>query len=352
MYDVAFVGTGPDPDNPVSGESFAMAYRHAPGYERLDNCRIVACADLVPENAEAFAEHFDINAAHVYEDYGEMVRETEPDIVSVCTPVPTHASIVLDLVEAGVEAVHCEKPMALTWGDAKAMAREAWRADVQLTFNHQRRFTYPFRDAKERIEAGDIGELERVEVSCGELLDNGTHFIDLANFYNDDHAAEWVIGQIDYREEQVKYGAHNENHGLVQWAYENGVQGLAATGDGADLVGVQTRAVGTDGEIRAQATWRDGPSLRIRRGDDWETIEKETEETGAIEGAIEHLVACLDSGTEPEISARQALSQTELIFGAYESSRRRGRVEFPLDVEDNPLEAMVESGELNPEPEA
>ena len=41
-----------------------------------------------------------------------------------------------------------------------------------------------------------------------------------------------------------------------------------------------------------------------------------------------------------------------MIFGAWESARRRGRVEFPLDIEDNPLEAMVESGELTPEPPA
>jgi predicted dehydrogenase len=131
MYDVAFVGTGPDPDDPVSGESFAMAYRHAPGYERLENCDIVACADIVPENAEAFAGHFDIDAEHIYEDYAAMLAEADPDIVSICTPVPTHAPIVLDIIDDdSVEAIHCEKPMALEWGDAKTMAQEAWRADV------------------------------------------------------------------------------------------------------------------------------------------------------------------------------------------------------------------------------
>jgi hypothetical protein len=32
-----------------------MAYKHAAGYERLDNCELVACADIVRENAMAAA---------------------------------------------------------------------------------------------------------------------------------------------------------------------------------------------------------------------------------------------------------------------------------------------------------
>jgi hypothetical protein len=48
------------------------------------------------------------------------------------------------------------------------------------------------------------------------------------------------------------------------------------------------------------------------------------------------------------LDASNALIATEIIFGAYESSRRRGRVDFPLTIEDNPLAAMVENGDLQP----
>jgi hypothetical protein len=41
---------------------------------------------------------------------------------------------------------------------------------------------------------------------------------------------------------------------------------------------------------------------------------------------------------------------TELIFAIYESVRRRGRVDLPLDAEDNPLEALVDAGEIVPTP--
>jgi hypothetical protein len=43
------------------------------------------------------------------------------------------------------------------------------------------------------------------------------------------------------------------------------------------------------------------------------------------------------------------LQATELIFASWESARRRGRVDLPLEIEDNPLEDMVEAGQLGPE---
>jgi len=352
-HNVAFVGTGPEPENPVWGESAAMAYQHAPGYAALENCSLVACADLVEENALAFAEEFDIPESGVFEDYEAMLAAAEPDIVSVCTPVPTHAPIVLDLVESGVpDAIHCEKPMATTWDDARLMAQEADRADVQLTFNHQRRFEPRWRRPKELLDDGEIGELQRVEVAAKTLLDNATHFLDLANCYADEARIEWVLGALDYREEHVKYGAHNANQTLVQWAYESGVTGLAATGHGQDLVGAANRLVGDGGVIEVNPHGADAAARIRRAGDDeWQEIDVSVEGwQGSIPAAIEHVVDCLDEGREPELSARRALSVTELIFGAYESARRRGRVEFPLREGGNALEEMVEAGELTPEP--
>ena len=65
-YRVAIVGTGANPET-RGRDGYAMAYRHAKGYERLESCSLVACADIVRENAEAFAEHHDIE--EVYEDH-------------------------------------------------------------------------------------------------------------------------------------------------------------------------------------------------------------------------------------------------------------------------------------------
>ena len=127
------------------------------------------------------------------------------------------------------------------------------------------------------------------------------------------------------------------------------MQGIATTGFGEDGVGVHHRIQGTEGTI--EVTPWGSPQARIREdGGDWEPLVDGVENSSAVPPAIDHVVECLNDGTEPEISARHALAVTEIIFAAWESSRRRGRVDLPLDIDDNPLESMVESGALTPEP--
>ena len=91
-YTVAIIGTGADPDQ-RDRDGYAMAYRHGPGYQRLDKCNLAACADIVPENASAFAENFDLET--VYTDHKTLLRKESLDIVSVCVPPDIHAEIVV-----------------------------------------------------------------------------------------------------------------------------------------------------------------------------------------------------------------------------------------------------------------
>ncbi|MFB6141573.1 MAG: Gfo/Idh/MocA family protein [Halosimplex sp.] len=352
-HDVAFIGTGDEADLKNPGpDGFAMNYYHAEGYERLDDCDLVACADLERERAAAFAARFDIDDEGVFEDYERMLDEAEPDIVSVSVWPDIHADVVVDCAATeSVEAVHCEKPMDLTWGDSRRMAAVCRERGVQLTFNHMRRFKPTWVRARERIESGAIGDLERVELSPGNIYDGGTHAIDFATGVVGDRPAEWVIGGIDYREENRWFGAHNENQAHAHWRYEGGVDAVVSTGGDRSFVPADMRFLGSDGVLEvgpedseADLRWRtDG-------GDGWEdqTVE-EGAWTDPIRDAVAHVVECLESGEKPVIGAENALNSTEIIFAIWESARRRGRVDLPLEIDDNPLEAMVESGDLDPQ---
>jgi predicted dehydrogenase len=261
--------------------------------------------------------------------------------------------MVADCAAAGVKAIHCEKPMADSWGAARGMVEVCAEHGVQLTFNHQRRFGAPFAGARALLDDGAIGTLVRVEVSCADIYDWGTHYLDMCGFYTGEQQAEWVIGQIDYRTEKRIFGAHVENEAVGAWRYRNGVFGMVATGAAAGLVGVDNRLTGTDGTIEVGV--RGGPLLRVRRGENgsWESIDTGGEGLhgpGFVERAIADLVEALQTGRESLLSARRALNATEIIFAIYESSRRRARVDLPLTIDDHPLVAMVESGALHPAP--
>ncbi|WP_435102768.1 Gfo/Idh/MocA family protein [Halarchaeum sp. P4] len=357
-YTAAVIGTGPDPETQTV-ESFAMGYRHAEAYRRHDDIEVVACADVVPENAEAFADEFDCAA---YEDYEEMLADAAPDVVSVTVPPAIHEDIIVGCARSGVvDAIHAEKPIADTWGGAKNAVQECWRNDVQLTFNRQRRFLKPFTEAKRLLDAGEVGELRQVEITWGDFFDTGAHTIDLAGMFNDDRPAEWIIAQLDYREEDVRFGMHQENQMLAQWRYENGVHGTLTTGAGADLHDSAFRVRGTEGDILIDV--EDGPMLAVERGGERDAIDVEGETIHStpederfhsvpIERAVADAIACLGTDEESGLSGRIGLNTAEIVFGGYESVRRRGRVDFPLDVEDNAFAAMVEEGVVGPDADA
>ncbi len=127
--------------------------------------------------------------------------------------------------------------------------------------------------------------------------------------------------------------------------------GLTCTGRPSPL-GAHNRLIGTEGIIEIDPTDL-GLSRIWRMGGRWEPLDHGGESVhgpGNNERSIAHVIECLETGAEPETGARNALQATELFFAAWESSRLRGRVDLPLDIEDNPLVAMVESGDLTPKP--
>ena len=79
---VGVIGTG---KRKPRGDRFgyAMAYQHGDAYQKLDTCEMVACADIVEENAKAFAENYGFAAT--YTDYKEMLAKEQLDVVSICT---------------------------------------------------------------------------------------------------------------------------------------------------------------------------------------------------------------------------------------------------------------------------
>ena len=321
---------------------------HARGYAASKDVKMVACADPMVENAEAFAEVHGIPKSGVYSDYKKMLKEVKPDIVSVCTWTGLHTEMIVNTAEAGVKAIHAEKPIAPTWGEARKLYQACVDNDVMITFCHQRRFGANFAKAKELANDGTIGELHRVEGYCPNLFDWGTHWFDMFFFYNNDKPVEWVMGQIDCSKLSSAFGIPMEAHGLSYIKWQNGVCGLLVTGGGGERC--SNRLIGTDGIIELNVP--DGPSLRVmsKGAADWEAPDLKGVVPPGDDTTLAtlDLIDCLKTGREPVLSGRKAMQATELIFATYESSRRRARIYLPLEIEDSPLLSMLEEGVVGP----
>ena len=321
---------------------------HARGYAASKDVVVVACADPIRESREAYVEHFGVERS--YADYQEMLDKEDLDIVSVCTWTGMHREIIEAVVASSVKVIQSEKPMAPTWGDAKAIMKACNDNDVVITFCHQRRFGAPFVKAKQLVKEGAIGKLTRVEGACPNLFDWGTHWFDMFFFYNDDVPAEWVIGQIDGEGTRDIFDVPCEGSGLSWIRFQNGLEGLLATG-GVKFEGPKNRLIGTHGTIEIQVS-KEMPIRLMRKGaSDWEfpDLAGVAAHSDATICSVLDLVDAIRCNREPELSGRKALAATELIFATYESSRRRGKVTLPLDVDDSALIAMLADGSITRE---
>jgi predicted dehydrogenase len=347
-YRYAIVGTGREHGS-EGATGFGMGHPHIRAFQRTGRTELSAIAEPVEANARHFLEKHGQASARIFPDVHAMLAEVKPDIASVCTWPHLHAEITVALCEAGVRAVHCEKPMATTWGDARRMKAAAAANGTLLTFNHQRRFLEPFQTVRQLVREGAIGKLQRLEATCGDLFDWGTHWIDMLFFFNEETPVEWVIGQIDSRTERRTFGAFTEDQGICCFKFQNGVRGLLLTGFEANT-GIAHRLIGFEGMI--EIGWDSKVRVRGEGDTGWRTLELAEGIHGeeAIPRAAEDIIRALDDPAHiSPLSVDNALRTSEVIFATYESSRHRGRVELPLIPDDSALLAMLEARQIGPE---
>jgi len=91
--------------------------------------RLAAVASRTDEGARAFAARFGGVRAHG--DYGSLLADPEVDAVYISTPHPFHAEWARAAARAG-KHILCEKPLAMTCDEARAVVDEARRAGVFL----------------------------------------------------------------------------------------------------------------------------------------------------------------------------------------------------------------------------
>lgn len=127
---------------------------HLPGLALCPEARVHAVCD--PNPAALAAARQQTGAPVAAADYESIVTRDDVHAVIIATPNDTHLPIALRAVAHG-KHVLCEKPLALTAADARAMAAAADKAGVR----HMTAFTYRFvpamRYLHHLVSRGDLG---------------------------------------------------------------------------------------------------------------------------------------------------------------------------------------------------
>lgn len=342
---------------------------HARGYQANPEFELVACADISPEALKVFGEQFSVPPEKRYLDYNQMLDREKPDIVSICSHHHLHAPMTIEVAARKPKAIFCEKPIALSLGEADAMIEACRESNTLLIIGHQRRFSPQYVSAYKALRNDEIGELQFIEGHGHpgtSLTVDGTHTVDLMRWYADDVQVKWVMGQIDFREHHPAWGAEVENAAMALFSFNTGVRGILTLGGSTvssqgvkqyeplwpEVTGSNYQHIilrGTKGiiEIDGDSPTEERPWIRLIK--DGKVQELPTIWDSSIPNhlrtshayLIRLLLESLETGTYHPLDASSARATLEVLMAIYESSRRRAVVQLPLDVQENPLFDML-----------
>lgn len=147
-----------------------LVHGHAGGFltgalQRTD-IQIVGIAE--PDRAlfDTYAAKFHLDASLYHADLEELLRASKPQAVLVYTSTFDHRKVV-ELCARYSTPVMMEKPLAVTYEDAQAIARAARAAKIQVLVNYETSWYPSNHAAYEILHGGEIGEVRKVVVHDG-----------------------------------------------------------------------------------------------------------------------------------------------------------------------------------------
>ena len=133
-------------------------WAYLPALKRADLFRLCAVHDVDAAAARSTAGAF---IARACATTAELLMEKDVEAVFVCTPPQAHSEAVLAALEAG-KHVLCEKPLAATLGEARAMCQAAQKAKTVHMVNFSFRFRPETAFMVAIIRSGILGKIYHV----------------------------------------------------------------------------------------------------------------------------------------------------------------------------------------------
>ena len=316
-----------------------FASNHLNGWKAVRGAGLAAVCDLDGDKARACAGEFGIEA--VYTDPEEMLRGAGLDFVDIVTQPHTHRPLVELAARHGV-AVVCQKPMAPSLEEARAMVEACAAAGVPFMVHENFRWQAPMRAVA--YAAAGIGELFFGRVSFRSafdvyanqpylatdprfiIYDLGVHALDLARFFMGD------VESLCCHTQRVNPAIRAEDVATMLLKMRSGASCVVDISYASRLpeeLFPQTlvHLEGREGSVSL------GPNFeltvtsggRVERRDVtpvapvWATPPAE-----AIQESVpriqQHWADCLRERAVPETCGADNLRTLELVFGAYESA--------------------------------
>ncbi|MBB6637313.1 Gfo/Idh/MocA family protein [Cohnella thailandensis] len=306
-------------------------------WQSVKGAEIVAIFDIDASKAELLAQKYGIQG---YDRFDQMIADTHPDFIDICTPPASHYEYVRLAVDLGLPAL-CQKPLAPTLEESEQLVRYATERGLPLMVNENWRWQPWYRHIKNIIASGRLGQVYYAYFSMrpgdgwGEnpypvqpyfksmekflMFETGIHFIDTFRF---------LFGEIDSvycQSRRINPVIKGEDLSIMFANFVNGMVGVydanrvAYTPINRSPTYGSMVIEGTEGKVRLD---EEGRIYVMRRGGAEEEYRYDIPDGykgGSAIAAQQHFADCLRTGSAFETSGTDYLTNMRILFTCYES---------------------------------
>ena len=303
---------------------------------KLDNAKLVAVSDL---SKKALKTVKNTGVKKTFTDYEQLLKD--PDIDAVVIALPTHLHLQCAKQAAEAEKhIFLEKPIAKNTTEAKEIISAAQRNSIKLMVGYPLRFDTAFRNLKEKIKSGPLGDIEianatyisagpffhRAESQApapvpewwfnkeltggGALIDTGIHMINLLR---------WYFGEITDIKSHLghRFNMNLEDHAICLAHFESGTTAIINVGWFSQQYQLEVAICGTV----KHAIVRNIPPNRILAAAQMLIMNTSTFWQPYI-AELGYFINCIANDIQPSPSGMDGLKDLEAIEKAYKNTMK------------------------------
>jgi predicted dehydrogenase len=316
----------------------SFAHHHGEAYisnvRQMEGVELLGVADDDPMRGQTVAAQNQTYYFHSYED----LLEAKPDGVIICTENNRHRYLVEMAASRGIHVL-CEKPIATTLEDARAIVDACDQANVLLMTAFPMRFSAPLLEIKTRLDQGDYGDIycfnatnqgelptkhrawfvDAELAGGGAIMDHTVHLVDIMRWLtNSEVDTVYASSNRIFHAEEVEV----ETGALEMLTFENGV---FATIDASwsrpqywpTWGGLTFEMVTQRGAVVVDAFRQ---NLNIYRHD-WQRSNWAYWGSDMNQAMVRDFAAAIRENRPPRVTGIDGLRAVEATLAAYESDR-------------------------------
>ncbi len=332
---VAVIGSGRA--GMVHARNFARKVRRA---------RLVALMDQKAERVKEKAHELEVD--NYYTELDQVLSDPEVDAVVIGTPTFTHAEIASVAARAGKDIL-CEKPLAISLEEADKISAAVEDSGVHFMVGFMRRFASGFVEARERIVAGEIGEVMTVkstgrgpglpprwaldpELSNGNLAEVNSHDFDAIRWLTDSEYQSVFTRGGNFKSSSLEEDFPEfYDNAVVSFELTDGTIGTVDGTCPADYgYDARMEILGSDGVLFVGEVAKRGVAIcTTDRGfqrkpvDSWQNLFSR-----AYEREDRHFVDSVLEDEQPKVTLEDGRKALEVVLAANRSLRKEREVEI------------------------